>query len=120
MKWITNERTFAERLIAFIAVEGLFFSSSFAVIFAFKERGRMPGLCQSNDLISRDEGLHTDFACCLLKHLRNRLATSNVENIIREAVDIECAFAQGMGSDDVFKQALAHKLSPQSPYSLHR
>jgi ribonucleoside-diphosphate reductase subunit M2 len=97
LKWITDKRsTFAERLIAFAAVEGIFFSGSFASIFWLKKRGLMPGLTFSNELISRDEGLHTDFACLLFTHLRRRPHPETVEKIIREAVKIEQEFLTGM------------------------
>ncbi|ORY31918.1 ribonucleotide reductase [Naematelia encephala] len=93
LKWISDQRsTFAERLIAFAAVEGIFFSGSFASIFWLKKRGLMPGLTFSNELISRDEGLHTDFACLLFSHLRRRPHPETVERIIREAVKIEQEF----------------------------
>ena len=67
MKWITSQDSFVKRLVAFAVVEGLFFSGSFCAIFWLKKRGLMPGLTFSNELISRDEGLHTDFACLLYK-----------------------------------------------------
>ncbi|CAD6568572.1 MAG: Ribonucleotide-diphosphate reductase (RNR), small subunit [Tremellales sp. Tagirdzhanova-0007] len=93
LKWISDTRsTFAERLIAFAAVEGIFFSGSFASIFWLKKRGLMPGLTFSNELISRDEGLHTDFACLLFTHLRRRPHPETVERIIKEAVKIEQEF----------------------------
>lgn len=93
IKWIEDtESTFAQRLVAFAAVEGIFFSGSFASIFWLKKRGLMPGLSFSNELISRDEGLHTDFACLLFTHLKNRPSQKSVENIITEAVSIECEF----------------------------
>ncbi|KAL7418947.1 Ribonucleotide-diphosphate reductase (RNR), small subunit [Cryptotrichosporon argae] len=93
LKWITDTRsTFAERLIAFAAVEGIFFSGSFASIFWLKKRGLMPGLTFSNELISRDEGLHTDFACLLFTHLRRRPHPDTIARIIREAVNIEQEF----------------------------
>lgn len=84
--------TFAERLIAFAAVEGIFFSGSFCAIFWLKKRGLMPGLTFSNELISRDEGLHCDFACLLYKMLKNSLPEARVRGIIEEAVEIECSF----------------------------
>lgn len=65
MNWINNENSFAERLVAFAAVEGIFFSGSFCAIFWLKKKALMPGLTFSNEMISRDEGLHTDFACLL-------------------------------------------------------
>ncbi|WVR03373.1 hypothetical protein IAU60_000364 [Kwoniella sp. DSM 27419] len=93
LKWITDEKsTFAERLIAFAAVEGIFFSGSFASIFWLKKRGLMPGLTFSNELISRDEGLHTDFACLLFTHLRRRPHPETIAKIIKEAVKIEQEF----------------------------
>ncbi|KAE8191455.1 hypothetical protein CF336_g4860 [Tilletia laevis] len=93
MRWINDtESTFAERLIAFAAVEGIFFSGSFASIFWLKKRGLMPGLTFSNELISRDEGLHTDFACLLFSHLKKRPHPEVVLRIIGEAVTIEQAF----------------------------
>ena len=78
--------------MAFAAVEGIFFSGSFASIFWLKKRGLMPGLTFSNELISRDEGLHTDFACLLFSHLNHRPSKQLVEDIIVEAVSIEQEF----------------------------
>ncbi|KAL5002176.1 ribonucleotide reductase [Aspergillus recurvatus] len=93
IKWIQDkESTFAQRLVAFAAVEGIFFSGSFASIFWLKKRGLMPGLTFSNELISRDEGLHTDFACLLFSHLNWRPSNKVVEDIIVEAVAIEKEF----------------------------
>lgn len=93
LRWITDRKsTFAMRLIAFAAVEGIFFSGSFASIFWLKKRGLMPGLTFSNELISRDEGLHTDFACLLFSHLNNRPSKNIVRDIIVEAVAIEQEF----------------------------
>ncbi|KAG2188185.1 hypothetical protein INT44_000937 [Umbelopsis vinacea] len=91
-KWISSNDSFAERLIAFAAVEGIFFSGSFASIFWLKKRGLMPGLTFSNELISRDEGLHTDFACLLFSLLRNQPSKERVKMIIMEAVAIEQEF----------------------------
>lgn len=92
LKWI-EKGTFAERLVAFAAVEGIFFSGSFCSIFWLKKRGLMPGLSFSNELISRDEGLHCDFACLLYtKHLINKLPKDQVREIITEAVEIEKEF----------------------------
>ncbi|OWP64628.1 ribonucleoside-diphosphate reductase [Hymenobacter amundsenii] len=92
IKWINSEN-FTERLIAFAAVEGIFFSGSFCSIFWLKKRGLMPGLTFSNELISRDEGLHCDFACLLYKdHLQNKLPEARVQEIIRDAVSIEQEF----------------------------
>ncbi|ORY78017.1 ribonucleotide reductase small subunit [Leucosporidium creatinivorum] len=93
LRWIEDDSsTFAERLIAFACVEGIFFSGSFASIFWLKKRGLMPGLCFSNELISRDEGLHTDFACLLFSHLHHRPSHETVSEIVREAVEIEKEF----------------------------
>ncbi|KAF5372719.1 hypothetical protein D9757_011658 [Collybiopsis confluens] len=93
LRWIEDTRTsFGERLVAFSAVEGIFFSGSFASIFWMKKRGLMPGLTFSNELISRDEGLHTDFACHLFGELRHRPHLDKVSKIISEAVLIEQEF----------------------------
>ncbi|KAH9846515.1 ribonucleotide reductase small subunit [Lenzites betulinus] len=93
LRWIADdESVFAERLVAFAAVEGIFFSGSFASIFWLKKRGLMPGLTFSNELISRDEGMHTDFACLLFSHLKKRPHPDLVRQIIVEAVDIEQEF----------------------------
>jgi len=92
LKWI-NSDNFAERLVAFAAVEGIFFSGSFCSIFWLKKRGLMPGLTFSNELISRDEGLHCDFACLLYTdHLKRKLSADRVYEIIRDAVSIEQEF----------------------------
>jgi len=92
LKWI-GSNNFAERLIAFAAVEGIFFSGSFCSIFWLKKRGLMPGLSFSNELISRDEGLHCDFACLLYtNHLTNKLPEEQVVSIITDAVSIEQEF----------------------------
>lgn len=93
MKWIySDDASFATRLLAFAAVEGIFFSGSFCSIFWLKKRGLMPGLTFSNELISRDEGLHTDFACLLYKHLKNKLPQETVQALISEAVEYEKSF----------------------------
>lgn len=91
LRWIQNG-TFAERLVAFAAVEGIFFSGSFCSIFWLKKRGLMPGLTFSNELISRDEGLHCEFACLLYSMLSNKLSESEVRSIIGDAVVIEKEF----------------------------
>jgi ribonucleoside-diphosphate reductase beta chain len=91
LKWISNGN-FAERLIAFAAVEGIFFSGSFCSIFWLKKRGLMPGLSFSNELISRDEGLHCDFACLLYNQLQNKLSVEKVTEVITNAVAIEKEF----------------------------
>ncbi|PVH99461.1 hypothetical protein DM02DRAFT_615069 [Periconia macrospinosa] len=93
LRWISDKNsTFATRLIAFAAVEGIFFSGSFASIFWLKKRGLMPGLTFSNELISRDEGMHTDFACLLYSLLKKHPSRELVESIICEAVEIEKEF----------------------------
>ena len=92
LRWIDNA-SFAERLIAFAAVEGIFFSGSFCSIFWLKKRGLMPGLSFSNELISRDEGLHCDFACHIYtQHIQNKIPQERITEIIRDAVDIEKDF----------------------------
>ncbi len=91
VRWI-NKGSFAERLIAFAAVEGIFFSGSFCSIFWLKKRGLMPGLSFSNELISRDEGLHCDFACLLYTQLVNKLPENSVKEIIANAVEYEKEF----------------------------
>lgn len=91
LRWIENG-SFAERLVAFAAVEGIFFSGSFCSIFWLKKRGLMPGLTFSNELISRDEGLHCEFACLLYGMLSNKLTEEAVHGIIRDAVEIEKEF----------------------------
>ena len=107
LRWI-DKGSFAERLIAFAAVEGIFFSGSFCSIFWLKKRGLMPGLAFANELISRDEGLHCDFACLLYtRHLKNQLPKDTVTKIIMDAVEIEKDFVSsalpvkliGMNSD---------------------
>ena len=107
LRWIDNG-SFQERLVAFAAVEGIFFSGSFCSIFWLKKRGLMPGLSFSNELISRDEGLHCDFACLLYNnHVVNKLDEDKIIDIIRDAVEIEKEFVTdalpvnliGMNSD---------------------
>lgn len=93
LRWISDkESSFAQRLVAFAAVEGIFFSGSFASIFWLKSKGLMPGLTFSNELISRDEGMHTDFACLLMQHLKHKPDPKLIEEIITEAVVIEKEF----------------------------
>lgn len=90
LRWTgTTLATFGERIIAFAAVEGIFFSGSFASIFWLKKRGLMPGLTFSNELISRDEGLHCDFACLLYTKLKHKPSTETIRAIITDAVKIE-------------------------------
>ena len=90
LKWVNNINPFSERLVAFAAVEGIFFSGSFCAIFWLKDRGKMvKALGKSNELISRDEGLHTDFAVLLYGYIQKKLSQERIEEIIREAVEIE-------------------------------
>lgn len=92
LRWI-DEGSFTENLIAFAAVEGIFFSGSFCAIFWLKKRGLMPGLTFSNELISRDEGMHCDFACLLYNaHIQNKLPKETIHKIITDAVEIEKEF----------------------------
>lgn len=91
LRWIENGN-FAERLVAFAAVEGIFFSGSFCSLFWLKKRGLMPGLTFSNELISRDEGLHCEFACLLYSMLSAKLTEEEVFKIIGDAVEIEKEF----------------------------
>lgn len=106
-KWIDSSDSFAERLVAFVCVEGIFFSGSFCSIFWLKKRGLMPGLSFSNELISRDEGLHCQFACLLYSYLNNRLDYERIKEIFIDAVEYEKEFIEeslpvrliGMNSD---------------------
>jgi ribonucleoside-diphosphate reductase beta chain len=115
LKWIGSE-SFVERLVAFAAVEGIFFSGSFCSIFWLKKRGLMPGLSFSNELISRDEGMHTDFAVHLYNHhIENKLSKERLIEIIGSALEIEKEFISeslpvsliGMNSD-LMKQYLEY------------
>jgi ribonucleotide reductase beta subunit family protein with ferritin-like domain len=92
INWMHDNSFFGERLIAFAAVEGIFFSGSFCAIFWMKKRGLMPGLTFSNELISRDEGLHTEFACLLYSKMVNRVPVDRIYEIITSAVTIEQEF----------------------------
>jgi len=93
LKWINDKNSsFGERIVAFASVEGIFFSGSFAAIFWLKKRGLMPGLTFSNELISRDEGLHCDFACLMFQYLQNKPSVARVTEIIKDAVTIEQEF----------------------------
>ncbi len=92
LRWIGSDTSFAHRLVAFACVEGIHFSGSFCAIFWLKKRGLMPGLTFSNELISRDEGLHTDFACHIYGLLHERLPQEAVHEIVREAVALEQEF----------------------------
>ena len=91
-KWMKSENSFAERLVAFACVEGILFSGSFCAIYWLKKRGLMHGLCFSNELIARDEGMHTDFACLMYTKLNEKLDKIIVEGIIKESVEVEKSF----------------------------
>jgi ribonucleotide reductase beta subunit family protein with ferritin-like domain len=91
-KWIESDAPFSQRLIAFAIVEGIFFSGSFCAIFWLKKKNVMPGLCDSNELIARDEGMHTQFAILLYSMIENKLDETIVHNMFKEAVDIEREF----------------------------
>jgi len=94
VKWMSPDISYINRLVAFACAEGIFFSSAFASIFFYKKQGLLPGLCLSNKFIARDEGLHRDFGCELFKILsdENKIRPTDVEQIVREAVDIEEQF----------------------------
>lgn len=123
LKWIESTEDFATRLLAFACVEGIFFSGSFCAIYWLKKRGLLPGLTFSNELISRDEGLHTEFAVALYHTLENKLDTDVIHEIIRSAVEKETAFICdalpcsliGMNARDMtqYIQFVADRLSVQ-------
>ena len=92
LKWIGDKSDFSKRVIAFACVEGIFFQGSFCSIFWLKKRGLMPGLCHSNELISRDEGLHTEFAVLIHHNLKNKCSDEDIYTIVKEAVVIEKEF----------------------------
>jgi ribonucleoside-diphosphate reductase subunit M2 len=92
IQWMNRENSFAERVVAFAAVEGILFSGSFCAIYWLKKRGLMPGLTFSNELISRDEGLHAEFACLMYSMLQNKLPEDVVHGIVRGAVEVERRF----------------------------
>jgi ribonucleotide reductase beta subunit family protein with ferritin-like domain len=91
-KWIESDSTFGQRLIAFAIVEGIFFSGSFCAIYWIKKKNLMPGLCDSNELISRDEGMHTDFAILLYSIIENKICENTIHKMFEEAVFIEKEF----------------------------
>lgn len=108
--WMNRgQNTFGERLVAFACLEGLFFSGSFCSIYWLKHRGLMPGLCFSNELISRDEGLHQTFACALVRRLVQKPSVSTIQTIVKSAVEIEKRFVSealpvkliGMSADEM-------------------
>jgi len=124
MKWFSRDRSFAERLFAFACVEGIFFSGSFCAIFWLKKRGLLPGLCFSNELISRDEGLHLEFAIELFKMLKYKPPPNTIYEIVKDAVSIEKSFITealpcsliGMNSDKMseYIEYVADRLLKQS------
>ena len=91
-KYIQSSSNFTERLVGFLCVEGIYFSGAFCAIYWFKQKNKLPGLCFSNELISRDEALHAEFAIALYNKLKNKLPERVIHTIIREAVDIETNF----------------------------
>jgi ribonucleoside-diphosphate reductase beta chain len=123
IKWIDSVESYSHRLVAFACVEGIFFSGSFCAIYWIKKRGLLPGLTFSNELISRDEGLHTEFAVAMYHKLINKLDNDSVKNIIQEAVECETEFICdalpcsliGMNSKDMtqYIQFVADRLSVQ-------
>jgi ribonucleoside-diphosphate reductase beta chain len=127
-KWINdNESSFAQRLLAFAIVEGVFFSGAFCSIFWLKERSMMPGLCFSNELISRDEGMHVEFAVLLYSMIENKLSEETVHAIMREAVEVEKNFIiesipcsmLGMNKDlmSIYIEFVADRLLTQLEYA---
>jgi ribonucleotide reductase beta subunit family protein with ferritin-like domain len=126
INWMNVQKSYAHRLLAFACVEGIFFSGAFCSIYYFKKRGLLPGLTFSNQLISRDEALHTEFAIELYKLLENPLDVSEVEKIVREAVEIESEFITdslpcsliGMNAKDMttYIQFVADRLCVQLGY----
>jgi ribonucleotide reductase beta subunit family protein with ferritin-like domain len=92
LEWLAKDAPFAQRLVAFACVEGIFFSGSFCAIFWLKKRGLMPGLSFSNELISRDEGLHQEFAVTLYSNLQNKCPPGDIQKIVQSAVEIETHF----------------------------
>jgi len=92
LQWMNKDAAFIQRLVAYACIEGIFFSGSFCAIFWLKKRGLMPGLTFSNELISRDEGLHTDFACLLYRQCANKLEDEMVQRLVKDAVKCEKSF----------------------------
>ena len=92
LEWMGKEAPFAQRLVAFACIEGIFFSGSFCAIFWLKKRGLMPGLSFSNELISRDEGLHQEFAVTLYSHLREKCPSKDIHKIVQWACEVESEF----------------------------
>jgi ribonucleotide reductase beta subunit family protein with ferritin-like domain len=126
IKWMGADAPFAQRLVAFACVEGIFFSGSFCAIFWLKKRGLMPGLSFSNELISRDEGLHQEFAVTLYQHLEDTLDDKIIQSIVSEAILIESEFITdaipcqliGMNANEMkqYIQFVANRLLKQLGY----
>lgn len=112
LDYLKPGNSFVTRLVAFACVEGIFFSSSFCAIFWLKQKGKMPGLTFSNELISRDEGLHTDFACLLYRKFQHQLSEDVVHNIVKHAVEIELAFVR----ESLLEQLLGMNAALMSQY----
>jgi ribonucleoside-diphosphate reductase subunit M2 len=91
-KWMADSCTFSERVIAFLCVEAIMFSASFAIIFWFKTRAMLPGTIQANELILKDEGLHQDYGVLIHKYIKNKASAGRIHEIIKESVEIEMAF----------------------------
>jgi ribonucleotide reductase beta subunit family protein with ferritin-like domain len=129
MNWMAADAPFAQRLVAFACVEGVFFSGSFCAIFWLKKRGLMPGLSFSNELISRDEGLHQEFAVTLYSHLQEKIDDETIMNIVNDAVSIENEFITdaipcqliGMNAEDMkqYIRFVANRLIDQIGCSMH-
>ena len=92
LKWVNSDAPFVQRVIAFACVEGIFFSGSFASIFWLKKQNIMPGLCDSNELIARDEGMHTNFACMIVSRCKTKLPEELIHTMFKEAADVEKEF----------------------------
>lgn len=127
LKWIESNESFAYRLLAFAIVEGVFFSGSFCSIFWLKQKNVMPGLCASNELIARDEGMHTNFAILLYSMIKNKISEEKVHAMFKDAVDIETEFIcsslpcalLGINSDSmtVYIQYVADRLIVELGYN---
>lgn len=115
LRWFdSGNQSFATRLVAFAIVEGVFFCSSFAAIYWFRQRGLLPGLCFSNELIARDENMHMRFACLLYAELREKLSRADIYTMLGEAVELEKAFFSGESSGLWPRRSLLHTL--QRPF----
>ena len=116
-RWFDREGcSFTTRLVAFAIVEGVFFCSSFAAIYWFRQRGLLPGLCFSNELIARDETMHMRFACLLYSELQDKLPDADIYEMLDEAVELEKAFFSGECPWSALRQAVTDVY--QMPYAL--